>query len=105
MRKHKFAFTNTVCTYRAETKKSQLVKKFKRKGGEIMAAVSKHHSARARFMNASDKTVQTLSRLRPNLQASTLTTIMSGINNIRGNAAGVQVTGGFYTVEEELTKQ
>lgn len=67
-----------------------------------MTVIRTPYTARLRFHNIEDETVQTLTRVRPNLSNANMTMLRQGINAIR--ATGDNVTGGFYTIIDELSQ-
>jgi len=68
-----------------------------------MAVITRPYSARLRFSRqANERSVQSLSRINPNLVASDANVAMDAINTIR--AVGDHVLGGFFTVTEELVE-
>jgi hypothetical protein len=69
-----------------------------------MAVVSRPHSARLRFINAAETSIQTLTRIRPNLQPNEVQLIRQAINGIRRTDLGQPATGGFYTIMDELVE-
>ena len=69
-----------------------------------MAVSSNPYSARLRFTNLADRSVQSLSRIHPELQLTDIQGIRQAINSVRRNEAGFPVVGGFYTVTEELVE-
>ncbi|MCL2197646.1 MAG: hypothetical protein FWB80_01870 [Defluviitaleaceae bacterium] len=69
-----------------------------------MAVISRPFMARLRFINAAEDTVQTLSRINPNLEQSDLQGIRQAINGIRRIDPGHPATGGFYTIQDELVE-
>jgi len=79
-----------------------LCKFHNQEGGETMAVISKPLSARLRFMNSAEESVQSLSRINPNLQASDMQVIRQAINAIR--IVNQPAAGGLYTITNELTE-
>ena len=65
-----------------------------------MAVTRIPFSARVRFIDSNERTVQTLSRLRPNLMPMQLDSLRIVMNNIRDE--DYPTIGGFYTVTDEL---
>jgi len=68
-----------------------------------MAIISRPHSARIRFIDADEATVQTFGRIHPELQVAEVHAVRQAINNIR--RASQSATGGFYTVMDELVEE
>ncbi|MCL1862885.1 MAG: hypothetical protein FWF78_04910 [Defluviitaleaceae bacterium] len=69
-----------------------------------MAVISRPHSARLRFINAAENTVQSLNRIAPNLQLTDVQGIRQAINEVRRNDAGQPAVGGYYIVSDELVE-
>jgi hypothetical protein len=69
-----------------------------------MAVISKPLSAGLSFRNSAKERVQSLGKLRTDLQNTQVSAIFSAINAIRGTNPGQPVAGGLYTVTEELTE-
>ncbi|MCL1842861.1 MAG: hypothetical protein FWF79_03535 [Defluviitaleaceae bacterium] len=67
-----------------------------------MAIISRPHSARIRFTDRDGDSVQTWSRIHPDLHPSLPIALRQAINSIRPMAD--PVTGGFYIVTEELVE-
>jgi hypothetical protein len=63
--------------------------------------VSTPFGARIRFIDSEYESIQTLTRLQPELTASQIQTIMQAVNVIRNTSH--PATGGFYTIMDELT--
>ena len=57
-------------------------------------------AARIRFVDSERRSIQTLTRLRPNLMPMQLTALRTIVNNLRSDSH--QTTGGYYTVMDEL---
>jgi hypothetical protein len=68
-----------------------------------MAVVKKPFSARLRLIDASEKAVQTLGRINPNLRYDEAMVVRNALNTVRRTNAAI--TGGFFTVTEELTEE
>jgi len=69
-----------------------------------MAVVTKHHSARLDFTNASGRVIQSLTRIKGDLTQTEARDLLSGINNIVPTTPGNFATSGIYTVSDELTQ-
>lgn len=63
---------------------------------------STHYAARLRFVNPRGESLQSLSRIRPDLQAGDAQLTRQAVNGIRLPEA--PVTAGFYTVMDELAE-
>ena len=67
-----------------------------------MTVTNRPYSARLRFtVGQQQKSVQSLSHIRRNLNAADAQALMDGINVIRG--LDEQVSGGVFTLSDELT--
>lgn len=70
-----------------------------------MAVISRPFAARLRFINSGEDTLQTLSRIHPSLTHTEVEAIRQSINGIRRNDdPRQQVTGGYYTIMDELVE-
>ena len=65
-----------------------------------MAVISRHISSRLQFRNVIDEVFQTMQRVRPNLDATSVASLRDSINSISTHSARSAV----MTVSEELTE-
>jgi len=66
-----------------------------------MAVVSRYLSSSLRFRNTADETIQTLHRVRPNIDAMQVEFLQDGINAI----AIPQAVSAALSIQEELVEQ
>lgn len=65
-----------------------------------MTVTSTQHSARIRFIDRDENSIQSISRLKPNLNGVQIRRVMEAVNAAR--RISDSAVGGYYTVSEQL---